>query len=440
MKFDQPANVNYAATIVRVPAPVDLPGLDNLVGIPILGHQALTQRGIEAGELRVLFTAETQLSDDYAHQNNLFRHADLNKDEGETGYLEDNRRIKALKLRGHRSNALLMPLESLAYTGLDIDKLRAELADVSHPVVLFDKIGDHEICKKYELPRKAGQPARSKVERAFKRVDKKVFPEHLETDSYFRSRHVLRAGREVVITQKLHGTSWRGGRVPVLRQLKWYEKLLKRLGVNIPEWEYDVVFGSRKVIKDPNNPNQEHFYKFDLWTEYGKRVANLIPEGFIVYGELIGWTPDGAPLQRGYTYHLARNEAELYVYRVAHINRQGHLSDLSWDGVKQFCQERGLKWTPELFRFIHDFDPEYDTTGDTTDDIVDSFMDRSYAELYGEVNPDVLPLSDPKTVDEGVVIRQEGLVPVLLKAKSQVFLEHETKLLDRGELDMESVA
>lgn len=433
MKFDAPKNANYAATVVAVHTIVDLEGLDNLVGVPVVGHQALTTRGIEAGDLRVAFTAETQLSDDFCHENNLYRHADKNKDQSETGYLEDNRRVRALKLRGHVSNALLMPLDSLAYTGIDPAQLSEGDA--------FDTLNGHEVCRKYELPVKHQQGQAVKVARAFKRVDEKLFPEHLDTDQYWRNKHLLKPDREVVFTQKLHGTSWRGGNVPVRREKKLLERLLNKV-FKTPDYEYDVVFGSRKVIKDPNNPRQSHFYKDDIWTEYGKKIADLIPEGYMVYGELVGWTPDGVPLQKNYTYHLPKGECELYVYRVAHINAQGVMADLSWDGVKEFCQARGLKNVPELFRYSGAETEWWNSAN--LEWQVDNFMDRRYSEVHdaGEYYfPDVpLPLSDKKSVDEGVCLRQEGLVPRVLKAKSPKFLEHETKLLDKGEADMESVA
>lgn len=422
MKINKPENVNYAAQVVRVPAVIDLPGLDNLVGVPVLGHQALTQRdGVAVGELKIAFTAETQLSDAYAHENDLYRHENLNKT-GETGYLEDNRRVKAIRLRKHVSNALLMPLESVAFTGVD-------LADLTEGVT-FDKLGDHEICRKYVVrAQKVGTSTAKKIESAFKRVDKKVFPEHLDTDNYFRSAHLLYSGREVVTTQKLHGTSFRAGRVPVLRQKTWRERFARWFGVRVDDYEYDAVFGSRKVIKDANNPNQNHHYGFDLWTDYGRHIEELIPAGYIVYGELIGWTPDGAPLQKNYTYHVPKGEAELYVYRVAHVNAAGVLSDLSWDGVKVFCRDRGLKWVPELARIT-----VYDAEAFTK-----QFLDERLAD-HGDWNEPPLIVSDHKTVDEGVCFRQEGLVPTILKAKSPKFLEHETKLLDKGEEDMEAAA
>ena len=433
MKFDTPKNANYAATVVSVHTIVDLAGLDLLVGVPVLGHQALTTKGIEPGDLRVAFTAETQLSEDFCHENNLYRHADKNRDESETGYLEDNRRVRAIKLRGHVSNALLMPVESLAYTGIDTSQLRE--GDT------FDTLNGQEVCRKYEVQRKQGTPRTSKVEKAFKRVDEKLFPEHLETDQYWRNKHLLRPDREVVVTQKLHGTSWRGGNVPVRRKKRWHEKLLNKV-IKTPDYEYDTVFGSRKVIKDPNNPHQNHFYENDIWTEYGEKVADLIPEGYIVYGELVGWTPDGKPLQKNYTYHFAPGECGLYVYRVAHINANGILCDLSWDAVRDFCRHRGLNWVPELFRFSGTAHESWDARD--LDCQVEGILDQRYADISaGSRYPAVdepLPLSDKKSVDEGVCLRQEGVVPTILKAKSPKFLEHETKLLDTDEVDMESAA
>lgn len=124
VKLAVTGNENYAATVVRVRNWVSLPGLDNLVGVPFFGFQALTTRADLVGDgLYLLFTAETQLSEEYARYNNLHRHGNRNADQSKVGYLDDNRRVKALKLRGHRSSALLMPLESVLYALRDLDRL-----------------------------------------------------------------------------------------------------------------------------------------------------------------------------------------------------------------------------------------------------------------------------------------------------------------------------
>lgn len=423
MKLTPPANVNYSATVVQIVSLIELPGLDNLIGVSVLGHQALTQKGKGAGEIVVAFTAETQLSEDFCAINSLYRDATLNKNPGETGYLEKNRRIRALRLRGHVSNALLMPLSSLEFTGFPLSTLN--VGDT------FDSLNGHDICCKYEVPVKQGSMGQPKTVRADPRVDEKLFPQHLSTDQYHRNKHLLKPDRDTIVTQKLHGTSLRVGRVPVRRTKSWWERTVSKVTrIKTPDREFEVVFGSRKVIKDANNPRQQHFYKEDIWTRYGQSIAEHIPENYIAYGELIGWTLDGGAIQRGYTYNVPEGTAEFYVYRVSFINGQGIIADLPWDGVKEFCIARGLKTVPELFRLRH-----WEVEGG-----VAILADKRFADDLFETNDPVLPLSDKKTVDEGLCIRQDGFLPTILKAKSTKFLEHETKLNDQDVVDIESAA
>lgn len=417
MKFAAPENNNYVATIVRVRNLETLEGLDNLRGLYLFGYQSLVPASTEIGTLGVLFTAESQLSLDFAYNNNLHRHADRNFDESQTGYLEDSRRVKAIKLRGHQSNALFMPLESLSYLGVKPEDF--EEGDV------FDKIGDRQVVRKYLVK----QPANArKIDKnaipKFRRVDEKHFPLHFDTDNYFRNSHAVPDDAPIVVTQKLHGTSVRIANTLVRRRLNWLERLAKRLGVKVAEEEYDHVYGSRKVTKDVNNPDQNHYYVSDVWTIAGKALDDLIPEGYLVYGELIGWTPEGQPLQKNYTYDVPEGEAHLYVYRVAVVTHDGGLVDLNWDQVVHFAKDRGLKVVPELWRGKH---KDFDAT---------VWMDKRYADnhLAGAVQ-----LSSHKTVDEGVCIRTDiGRAPYVLKAKSPIFLNHETKMLDEEAFDAEA--
>ncbi|SKV08948.1 RNA ligase [Mycobacteroides abscessus subsp. abscessus] len=427
MKFETPKNVNYAAVVVRVPEPLRVLGLDNLVAIPMFGYQVLTQKeGIKAGDLRVLFVAETQLSEEYARLNNLHREPTLNDDAGaEAGYLEANRRVKAIRLRKNNSSALLMPLESLAYTGIDVSQL--EVGDT------FDTLNGHEICRKYEVPgkRAQGAPGQPKIRQ---RVDQKLFPMHLDTEHLFRNWHVFREPKRVVVTQKLHGTSIRIGRVPAARDKGWLERVVvnKWLRIATPDTAFEDVAGSRRVVKGRSENN--NYYDSDIWADYAKRLEGLIPENFIVYGELIGWESEEKPIQKGYTYNLLPGDRELYVYRVATVNGQGVIADLSWEGVEQFCAAIGVKTVP-VIHMLDEF-AEAEDEPMLTRAYVDAYLDRNLADKY----PAALPLSDPLSVDEGICVRVEGQVPRIFKAKSPIFFEHETKMLDKGEEDLEAAA
>jgi hypothetical protein len=155
----------------------------------------------------------------------------------------------------------------------------------------------------------------------------------------------------------------------------------------------------------------------------GSRFADRVPQNFILYGEVIGYTEDGGAIQKNYTYDLLPGENQLYVYRVAVVTNQGKVVDLPWDAVKAFCDQAGIKYVPELWRGKHrDFDAS-------------EWIDIQLADQYIQAVPLRM---NKKFVDEGVCIRAEGLAPYILKAKSPIFLQHESKMLDEEAVDVEA--
>lgn len=417
MKLNAPENDNYAAVVVKIPVVSKLEGSDNIVGVPLFGFQAIVSKDTQVGDIGIVFPAETQLSDEYCKQNNLYRHSELNKKKDKAGYIEDNRRVKAMKFRGNRSDCLFMPLSSLAYTKINVSELKE--GDV------FDTLNGREICKKYYIKRPVSRVEKNE-KKTFIRVESKYIPEHFSTDNYFRNLDAIKPNEDVVITQKLHGTSIRVGHTIVKRKLKAREQLAKRLGVKVQETEFDYVFGSRKVIKDANNPNQNHFYQTDIWSEEGKKLQGLIPENYLVYGELIGWTREGAAIQPKYTYHVPHQTCDLYIYRIVVINNQGVVTDLAWDQLKEFCSKNGLKTVPELWR------------GRMVDFKAEDWLNTNFHDTLHGGYPNAVPLDKESPCDEGVCIRVDRLTPYILKAKSPDFLQHETDMLDKEAVDLEA--
>ena len=235
----------------------------------------------------------------------------------------------------------------------------------------------------------------------------------------------------------VHNSSVRIANTIVKRKLSWLERLLQRIGVRVQDTEFDVIGGSRKVIKDPTNLNQQHWYgsqdggfNGDIWTHAAQRFGSVIPKNVILYGELVGWLPDtNTPIQNGYTYRIPVGVYELFVYRVAVVTEDGGLYDLSWDGVREFCAARGLNHVPELWRGRKS---EFDPTHWTDQRFAEA---ASAARLTGvELFRDIpLPLADESPVDEGVVTLREGVVPFALKVKGPRFYEFESQDLDKEE-------
>lgn len=420
MKLNKPENEAYAATVVTIKSITPLEGSDNIVGTPIFGFQAIVGKDTNVGDVGIVFPSETQLSSEFCYENNLHEHGNLNKDEGAKGYLSDKRRVRAIRLRGNRSDCLFLPLSSLQYIkGIDI----SQFADGD----VFDTIGDHQICNKYVIQRTKREQRVEKNKEKFIRVEKKFLPEHYDSDQWYKYHQSIADQTTVIVTQKLHGTSIRVGNTIVARKLTLRDRLAKLAGVQVKDHELDYVFGSRKVIKDINNPNQNHFYTTDIWTDEGKKLEGLIPENFLIYGELIGWTPSGTPIQRNYTYCVPHQICDLYVYRVAFVNGQGLVVDLSWDQVVEFCKDRGLHPVPELWR---------GAKKDLPDELLQQwFIDKRFRD---EGYPQAVPLDPESPVDEGVCVRVDGLAPYILKAKGPLFREHETKMLDAEAEDLES--
>lgn len=429
---------NYSATVIRVPELRKAENSDFLYIIDKLGMTAIVDSSWldKVGELALLFPAEVQLSEEFTRQNNLYRHSEKNADTTKVGYLEDNRRVKALKFRGNISNGLALPLaEALGNIGLGTNYL--EEGDV------FDAIISKEICRKYVIEEKAAALSKGErqVKKAFKRVDSTFLPEHFETGQWMRERDSVPSDAELIITQKLHGTSVRLANTVVKRQLTWLEKIAQRLGVAVKDHDYDLVAGSRRAIKDPNNKAQAHFYKEDVWTKALGVWGDRIPKNFVVYGELVGFVPGtDTPIQEGHTYECVplcstdtQSQFDLYVYRVAIITEDAELVDLSWDQVKGFCERHGFNTVPELDRIpkmafdIEDYNEQNFYMG----------WLQFGEDIYNERPVILSPGGTGK--DEGIAIRVETKTgPELYKFKNKSHYLYESNQLDTGEADLES--
>lgn len=426
---------NYSATVIRVPKVRKAENSDRLYIIDVMGITAIVDDSWIAreGELALLFPAEVQLEPGFMKANNLYRDKELNDDQTQGGYIDTNRRVRAMKLRGNISNGLVMPMSSIWVASTD------ELSEGD----VFDTIDGYAICRKYVVPVKATSAqnrADSKIKKAFKRVDTTYLPEHFETGQWLREEGHVQAHEELIITQKLHGTSVRLANTVVKRQHTKREKLAaKFLGARIADHEYDLVAGSRKAIKDPNNPNQDHYYQTDIWTDALSVYGDRIPKNVIVFGELVGYVPGtGAAIQKGHTYGVQPGQYELYVYRVAIITEDAELYDLSWDQVRDFCSRHGLKHVPELDRM-----PK------AVFDVMD-FNEKNFWEvqqdskqMFDYLTPytdEPVRLSEGGTgADEGIAIRVErGLTPEIYKYKNKSHYLYESDQLDTGEADLES--
>lgn len=408
-KYTVEGKLNYCAECITVGELIHFDALDNLVGIPWRGYMALVSKDIKPGTRMVMFPPESQLSEAVAYEHNLYAKASQNKDTTVKGYFGNTRRVKAIRLRGVPSNAFA-----------------ADASWFDNPPVgtVFDTVDGVTISQKFTTHKPQPQ---SKRKTGKQRVQ--FFPEHYDTGMYLRRPELVSLGDFVTITQKIHGTSGRWGRVPVLRKLTWKERLAKRFGVPVNEYTHEFVSGSRHVIKGISE-GQQDFYDADIWSEVGETIKDRIPNDVMVYGEIIGWVGD-TPIQKDYTYHIPKGEWRMYVYRVSVLSSDGTEYDLPWPAVEEFCENHQLETVKVLASgTFYDMRKRFDTD----EAFAEFWMDRHfYDEGY-----DALPLSDDSPVDEGVVIRADnGITPTALKIKGPMFYEHESAAISAGVTDIE---
>ena len=410
-------NPNYAAFIYEVTQTHPLDGLDNLVGVNVGGYQALVPKTTKPGDRFVAVVAGTQISETFASALILNRDSSLNADKNQTGYLENNRRVKAIRLRGNASNALLLDI-NLFPVDLSGERVGTE----------FDHINGVEFSRKFVVPTKGNANNGSATVKKHKSgVTSEQFPEHYDTPQWFRVSDEFK-GKDVTVTQKVHGSSIRASWVEVDKSRKWYERLFRLPAQK--EWKF--VVGSRRVIKTEGDGN--HWYSTDIWSEYAQthNLAEALPKGVMVYGELIGWLPDGTPIQRGYTYNLPKGQAALYIYRVTVAGADGTHYDLSDAAMREFAAQRGLKVVPLLASYSSN-----QTRTGWLDDYLNVLTDKKFSEVSAWADEAPVPLSPDSPCDEGVVIRAEGITPKAAKYKNPMFYEFESAAIDKGEVDIE---
>ena len=298
------------------------------------------------------------------------------------GYMDPAKRnVKAIKLRGEKSDGLFLPLESLAYTGIDISTLK--MGD--QITVLNGK----EICTKY-IPKvkesKAPAATQKKVVKA-KYQTTPTFFEHKDTEQLAYNLDAFKPGDEIEITLKMHGTSQRTGyhKVHCGYKRSLLDKILRRPGTPIYDW--GQANGTRRtVLKD----FEGGFYGSNEFREpHAKMFEGKLWKGETVYYEVVGFTHTGAPImatcsnkklndkefikQYGeetvFSYGCAPGllgglikdkevvdnetvvypQSDVYVYRMTMTNEDGDTVEYTPDFMRYRCELMGVKCVPVLW-------------------------------------------------------------------------------------------
>jgi len=448
MKIKEPKNSNYCATVIKITTLKPLENADRVQGAIIFGNQVIVSLDTKIGDIGLYFPLETQLSHEYCHANNLYRHKELNSDENEVGYFEDNKRVKCMKFRGNKSEGIFMPIDSLMSLG--VNPVDLKIGDE------FDELATIPICNKYVLQysRIPGAPGSKKDKKKAKGYESKLvdnqFRFHQDTSMLYKNLFKIKPDSLISITYKLHGTSGISSRILCKKKLSRRARFLKWIGVDIVDTHYDYIISSRKVIKNEEllSPNAIHYYKEDIWTIAHNDLKEFIQDGMTLYYEIVGSLPGGGAIQKSYDYGYPINNKNygIYIYRITYTNISGKVFEFSAKQVQDWCHFNGLNAVPQLFYgyakdFVDNFEliTNYpDTSGKLTCKVDKEFISSDFLErIKKEYNEKDCYMCNTIVPEEGCVIRIEKEDFEAYKAKSNKFYERETKELDKGTFNIE---
>jgi hypothetical protein len=288
--MNKPKNDNYAAVVVEIKTLLPLAGCDFVQAAIIMGNQVIVSKDIKVGDIGLYFPLETQLSEAYLSNNNLYRKPEMNVDQTQKGYFEENGRIRCVKFRGNKSEGLFMPLESLNF----VQRIQYGLNDLKDNFRVkntigtigdtFDEIEGIEICRKYVVKHvnMPGAPG-SKKSKSTKKYETKLvdgqFRFHEDTSMLYKNLHRFSGDSLISVTYKLHGTSGISSYVLCKKPVPFYTKALVGIwnffqsffipgdhSMEMEDTQYDYLYSSRKVIKNAAlNPDAQHYYDVDIW-------------------------------------------------------------------------------------------------------------------------------------------------------------------------------
>lgn len=243
-KISENANINFLAEVVRIEKLEKHPNADKLQIAVINYNRVITGLSAKEGDIYVYFPLESAIDKDYLSWSNSFEDKTMNYNPEEKGFFNKHGRVRAVKLRGELSEGYIVPASDLSsYLKTIISEY-----DVG---TQFDSFGDKLLVQKYVPYSKPnthtglGSGARPKNKIQDVLVDGQ-FNFYSATEHLKKNIHKFNLNDHIVITQKLHGSSFIGSHVLIKRKLTWYEKILKKLRVDIPETKYGYICSSGK--------------------------------------------------------------------------------------------------------------------------------------------------------------------------------------------------
>lgn len=354
---------NYCGYITKLKNVRAHPNADRMLLADCFGNTVCVGLDAKDDDVVLYFPVDGQLSVEYAEKYNLVRKKDENGN-NIGGYLDpDKRNIKAISLRGAKSDGLVMPVSSLEYTGVDMNTLTVGTT--------IDVVNGHEICCKY-IPKSRNRVPSGNTKNKTKKVKAPIAPlfeEHVDTAQLAYNLSAFKPGDEIEITLKMHGTSQRTGYLPKFVKMKRtiWDIITHKPGTPIYDWGY--VTGTRRVVINDYDDEGGYYGSNEFRCPHAKAFEGKLWKGETVYYEVVGYTTSGAPImgsgstpkeyqkQYGKTMEFSYGcapsgepQSDMYVYRMTMTNEDGNVIEYTPDFMRYRCEQMGIKTVPMLWK------------------------------------------------------------------------------------------
>lgn len=419
-------NPNYIAQVVKIGVINSHPNADRLQIATINFQPVIVWSDVKVWDVGIYFPVESKISDWFLRNGNMYDNKDLNRDKEKKWYIWKRWRVRACKLRWEYSMWLFVPVED--FHGITWEIIRSP-QDIN---VVFDTVDKWLLIQKYEQPpkgtklspiKKWTKPQQSRL------IDWQVHL-HIDTENLRNNAFKLNLDDIVSITYKYHWTNATFQNVLVRKKTSIFWRLFINLLGKWNDTEYDVVYTSRKVVKNKSYETSKlWYYSSDPWAETLQEIGNKIPQWVCLYWEIVWYQSTWAWIQKPYDYWCDKWKHRFIVYRVAFTNPQWLVYNLNTVEAKKYVEKLWLDHVEILYSWsIVDLleSLNIDSGHHWQENLV-----VKLEELYNDKDCFVCENSVP---EEWIVLRVEDNEWFnAYKLKSRRFLEYETKMLDKSE-------
>lgn len=444
-------NINYLAKIVNIQSFSSHPNKEvtKLKVAHVNGYNIIVGIDEKPG-LFIYFPMLSEINPNILAYCNLYEKSDLNKDNTKKGFFSSNGKVKGIKLKGLVSEGFLLPLASFKDFCSDNFQRTPEFVNNTEFDYLEDNGKKMWINRKFvvkptnQYKSKTSKPVKSV--KGFDKLREDQFKFHYDTQIIKRVPDALYPTDIIHISSKWHGTSAITAKVLCHKKLNWREKIAKFLTGHSFD-TYDVIYSSRRVIKNRYYKKSNGFYNSDPWYYAAEALKKFMPKGMTLYYEIVGYLPDGKEIQKGYDYGCAPSnriyvlgkQYKIYIYRITMTNVDGMVSEFTPLQVIAWCNLNNLLGIDTLYYgYVKDLYGNPSKEEEDSEEfnynnwIIEKMSNDS--RFYMEQNS---PDCKHKVPHEGIVIKKEGSWSSAFKLKTFAFLNKEQKDLDKGESNIE---